>query len=350
MPTEAIPLVSPAKRIRAEFAIETVWLGSTVYPEVPVWRVWHGNQLVIDHSPLGLRTADGAPLLCGMTLRRVTRHRAQTPIGAGRELRAQVYARDGTALNIRLRLTDMSAFCEVTQPRKRKQDGSALTQTNPPAGSTILRQTPDVFYAPCGKLVAHWRHGLSDHIVFFDRPGDLATRRFDALNEIPALNIEDGKQGCAHLFLTIPFTKRALPPVTFSDKLTPSFKEAFTQIIRRGEGADDFWFIRGEPNVFAIAAQRRQDEWRIHGVTGASRTLTIRFEDLWLRTPPPLRATHYTVAIKRNPNKNETGAQPLIDETFASQPPDIRIALDLPENGGFVLTFTPSVTATPATS
>ena len=347
MQTEAIALVSPAKRVRAEFSVATVWIGATVYPDTPVWRVWFDERLVIDTSLLGLKTAHGVPLLCGMTLHRATRHRVQTPIGAGRELRVQVQSRDGMPLNIRLRLTDMSAFCEVTQPRKRKQDGAPLIMTHPPAGSTDLNrlffpscESPTLFYTPSGRLVARWRHGCSEHIVFFDRPGDLATRRFNALHAIEKLHIENGEQGCAHLFLTVPFTKSELPPPTFSDTLTPAFKDAFTAMLARGEGADDFWLMRGEPGVFAVAAERRQTVWRVYGVTGAARTLTVRFEDLWLRLPEALRALRYTVTIKRDPNKKETG-RASIEETFTQQPPDIRVALDLADNGGFVLTFEP---------
>ena len=334
-----LSLVSPAKRVRAEFSVATVWVGATVYPDTPVWRVWYDDRLVIDTSLIGLKTAHGQTLLCGMTLHRATRHRTQTPIGPGRELRIQVYARDGTVLNIRLRLTDMSAFCEVIQPRKRKQDGISLTMTNSPKGSTVLSETPNVFYAPSGKLVARWQHGLSEHIVFFDRPGDLVTRRFNVFSEIRNLHIEDGKQGCSRLFLTVPFTKSELPKPTFSESLTPAFRDAFTAILKRGETADDFWLVRGEPGVFAVAAERCQGVWRVYGITGAARTLTVRFEDLWLRTPEALRALRYTVAITRDPNKNETGTR--IEETFPQQPPDIRVFLDLADNGGFVLTFTP---------
>ncbi|MCL1920962.1 MAG: glycoside hydrolase family 97 C-terminal domain-containing protein [Kiritimatiellaeota bacterium] len=338
--TEAISIFSPCKRVRAEFAIATVWVGSTVYPDAPVWRVWYGDRLVIDTSLIGMKTAQGRALLCGMTLHRVTRHRTQTPIGAGRELRVQAHARDGAALNIRLRLTDMSAFCEVTQPRKRKQDGTPLFMTNPPEGAAVLSETPNVFYAPSGKLVARWQHERAEHIVFFDRPGDLAVRRFNVFPEIQGLHIENGKQGCSHLFLTVPFTKSELPKPTFSDALTPAFKEAFTQMMKRGGSADDFWVMRGEPGVFAVAAQRDQGVWKVYGITGASRTLTVRLEDLWLRMPEAFRAPRYTVAITRDPNKNEAG-QAVIRETFTQQPPDIRILLDLAANGGFALTFTP---------
>ena len=226
-----------------------------------------------------------------------------------------------------------------------QQGGVPLAE--PPQGSVALRETPDVFFAPCGKLVARWQQEGVRRIVVFDRPGDIVTRRFGVL-EIPGLHVGDGKQGCSHLFLTLPFTAGALPHTTFGDALTPSFKEAFMRLMRRGEGADDFWVVRGEPGVFAVAAERHGAVWRVCGITGAARTLTVRLEDLWLRTPEALRALRYTVGILRDPNKNEAGGETggergraTVEEAFAQQPFDVRVALDLAENGGFVLTFGP---------
>ena len=97
--------------------------------------------------------------------------------------------------------------------------------------------------------------------------------------------------------------------------------------------------IRGEPGVFAVVAQRRGAVWRVCGLTGESRTLTVRFEDMWLRMPAELRALSYTVEIFRDPNAKEQGS--CIEESFADQAPDVRIALDLSANGGFLLTFQP---------
>ena len=341
MKTEnVISFTSPGGRVRAEFAIETVWDGSTVYPDAPVWRVWFGDRPVIDTSLLGLRTAQGKTLQYGMTRLRATRRSTQTSIGEGRELHLKLQTQDATELHVRLRLTDMSALCEATQPRKNKQDGKALTRIKPLKNSVPLCKTPAVFYAPSGKLVAYWQHGLSTHIVFFDRPGDLAVRSFNVFPEIPSLHIEDGTQGCSHLFLTVPFTKSKLPDPTFGDTLTPAFKIAFCALLQRGETADDFWFVRGEPGKFAVAAERRGKTWRVYAITSQARTLTVRLEDFWLRMPENLRAPRYVVTIRRDPNKNETG-QALIEETFTKQLPDVRILLDLAKYGGFVLTFTP---------
>ena len=79
--------------------------------------------------------------------------------------------------------------------------------------------------------------------------------------------------------------------------------------------------------------------WRVAGITAAAKTLTVRVEDLWLRTPAEWRAPHYTVEILRDPIAGEAGA--VVQETFAAQAPDVRVALDLARDGGFLLTFRP---------
>ena len=61
--------------------------------------------------------------------------------------------------------------------------------------------------------------------------------------------------------------------------------------------------------------------------------------EVTLRTPVALRATRYTVQILRDPIAGEDGA--VVDETFAGQAPDVRVALDLARDGGFLLTFRP---------
>ena len=194
-------------------------------------------------------------------------------------------------------------------------------------------------FAPGGKLVAWWRHGLEQHAVFFDRPGDLAARRFGALERVEELIVADGRQGCEHLFLTVPFTRAALPEPVFGEAVTPAFRAAFELLLGRDGAGDDFWVIRGEPGEFAVAARRQGDLWRVAGVTAEAQTLTVRFEDLWLRMPAELRALRYTVAILRDPLKGE--AEDRVEETFPDQAPDVRVALDLAKSGGFVLTFSP---------
>jgi len=247
----------------------------------------------------------------------------------------------------------------VRQPRKRKQDGDAFCITRFPQGSVLLgnmetlnaqRSTlnagwstdgdkPQVWFAPSGKLIAFWRHGLEQHIVFFDRPGDLAVRRFGALESVGELAVSDGQQGCEHLFLTVPFTTAALPAPVFGDAVTPAYRAAFGMLLGRGEPGEDFWVMRGEPGEFAVAARRRSGVWQVAGITAAAQTLTVRFEDVWLRMPAELRSQTYTVEILRDPTKNEAGDR--IEETFADQAPDVRVALDLAKNGGFLLTFRP---------
>ncbi len=350
-----LTLLSPVKRIRAELAVETVWIGVTVYPECPVWRVWCDDRPVVDTSTVGLMT-DGWPLAYGMRFVKATRHRPQTGIGPGRSLVARFAARDGRELEVTLRVTDLSAFCAVREPRKRGQTGTDLSVTRFPEGSVLLTNgappssdlrpptsdlRPQVRFAPSGKLVAWWRHGLEQHAVFFDRPGELAARRFGALERVAELRVADGRQGCEHLFLTVPFTKSEWPAPVFGAAVTPAYRAAFESILGRGETSDDFWVMRGEPGEFAVAARRNGAAWQVAGVTAEAQTLTVRFEDLWLRMPPELRALRYAVDILRDPAKGEPGDR--VEESFAEQAPDVRVALDLAKNGGFLITFRPEV-------
>jgi hypothetical protein len=397
-----------------------VWIGSTVYPECPVWRAWCDGRPVVDTSTIGLK-AEAGPLAYGMRLVKATRHRPQTGIGPGRELRARFAGRDGREMEATLRVTDLSAFCAVREVGRRpsrahyeqgaESDAAVcsgavrrfpsdeqgdqlanrtacaavcsgavrrldptcvrhgLCSTRFPEGSVLLgnagtlnaqRSTlnaqgstpasdlrpptsgpegPQVRFAPGGKVVAWWWHGLEQHVVFFDRPGDLAERRFGALEKVEALNVENGRQGCEHLFLTVPFTKAALPAPAFGEALTPAYRAAFEMMLRRGAMGDDFWVIRGEPGEFAVAALRAEGVWQVAGVTAEARTLTVRFEDPWLRLPAELRALRYTVVIVRDPLKGEAGDR--VEESFADQAPDVRVALDLAKNGGFLVTFKP---------
>ena len=352
-----LELTSPNRRVRAEVAVETVWIGTTVYPECPVWRVWYDGRPVVDTSTLGLLPKKGLPLAYAMTLARVTRHRAQTGIGPARAAKLRFRGRDGRELEALIRVTDQSAFCAMRQPRKRIQDGEDLSVTRFPEGSVLLGntgtlnaqrstfnaevKTPQVRFAPSGKLIAFWRHGLEQHIVFFDRPGDLAVRCFAAMERVEELVVADGRQGCESLLLTVPFTKMALPAPVFGDAVTPAYRAAFGMMLARG--GDDFWLMRGEPGEFAVAAQRQGGVWRVAGVTAEARTLTVRFEDVWLRTPAELRARIYTVDILRDPLKDEAGDR--VEESFPDQAPDVRVALDLAKNGGFLLTFRPQPVA-----
>ena len=336
-------ILSPGKRVRAEVGVETVWIDSTVYPECPVWRVWFDDRLVVDTSTVGLVTATGA-LAYGMRFVKATRHRPQTRIGPARALMARFADRDGHELEVTVRVTDMSAFCVVRiAGRGDKTAAGDLSITRFPEGSVLLGSgephEPRVCFSPGGKVVAFWRHGLEQHIVFFDRPGDLAERQFGALERIDALTVDDGRQGCGHLFLTVPFTRAALPAPVFGEAVTPAYRAAFEMMLKRDDACDDFWMMRGELGEFAVAARRQGAGWQIGGVTASAQTLTARFEDVWLRMPAELRALRYTVEILRDPTKNETGDR--VEESFEGQAPDVRVALDLAKSGGFLLAFKP---------
>jgi len=197
--------------------------------------------------------------------------------------------------------------------------------------------TTRIFFAPSGKLVAEWqRAGDRLQMAVFERPGDLAEKRFEVA-PLESWSLKDGKQGCRALYDVLPFVAGDVPVPAFSDSITPAFRKAFQCVLEREGAIDDFWMIRGEPGVFAVVAQRRGATWRVCGLTGESRTLTVRFEDLWLRMPAELRALSYTVDIFRDPTAKEQGTA--IEESFTGQAPDVRIALDLSTNGGFLITF-----------
>jgi hypothetical protein len=202
----------------------------------------------------------------------------------------------------------------------------------------VLKECPTrIFFAPSGKLVAEWqRAGDRLQMAVFERPGELAEKRFEVA-PLEGWSLKDGKQGCQALYDVLPFVAGEVPLPAFSDSLTPAFRKAFQCVLERDGAIDDFWVIRGEPGVFAVVAQRRGATWRVCGLTGESRTLTVRFEDLWLRMPAELRSFSYTVEISRDPNAKEQGAA--VEESFTGQAPDIRIFLDLSANGGFLLTF-----------
>ena len=349
-------LKSLCGRVRAELSAESVWIGTTVYPDCPVWRVWYDGRPMIDTSTVGLMTEAG-PLAYAMRLVKVSRHRPQTGIGPARSVIARFAARDGRELEVTLRVTELSAFCgvrEIAKTRDRKAGdrlaGQGLSITRFPEGSVLLGmgetpnaegERPQVRFAPSGKVIAWWRHGLEQHAVFFDRPGDLAVRRFGVLPQVASLPVADGRAGCGHLFLTVPFTKAELPAPVFGEGLTPAYRAAFELALGRNEASDDFWVMRGEPGEFAVVARRCGRVWRVGGLVSEPMTLTVRFEDLWLRMSPELRVLHYTVEILRDPIRDEAGDH--IEESFAAQAPDVRVALDAAKNGGFLLTFRPEV-------
>ncbi len=340
--TPTIELVSPSKRVCAELAVETVWADATVYPGCPIWRVWYDGQAVLDTSPLGKVPGGGIPAH-GLRLVGLTRHCPKTALGAGREVRAGVAAPAGRVFDVCVRITDMSAFCSFA-PCDHEDEISADTEeprftegavrlTRETAGNNL----PQVFFTPSGKTVACWHRGAGWHMVFFDRPGDLAEKRFDALGQLDLLDVKDGRTGVDLLFLKTPFTKASLPETIFGECLTPAYREAFDLLARRGAAADDFRVMRGEPGQFMVAAVRQGDIWTVGGITGEPRTLTVRFEDLWLRMPAELRVLKYTVEITRDPAVGEAGA--VVRESFGGQAPDVRVALDLARDGGFLFEF-----------
>lgn len=343
-------LISPCKRVRAELVVQTVWIENTVFPDALVWRVWFDNHLLVDTSRIGMKTPTGL-LAYGLQLQRVTRHRPQTRLGPARACVARLATSDGHELEATLRITDQSVFCSVRQRHKRQQTGCLWACTQFPEASVLLLQPrsdpsdqespdkyPQVRFTPQGKIMAFWQHGLTQHVVLFDRPADLAMQRFPVFAPPQVLLVENGRAGCEHLFLTLPFLNAPVTTTHFGTCVTPAYQAAFALMLSSAF-QDDTWMIRGEPGVFAIVARREGANWQVGGITATARTVTLRFEDLWWRMPEKMRASAYYVTIQRDPIKDERGAS--IEESFSEQAPDVRIALDLAANGGFLITFRP---------
>lgn len=341
-------LSSPTGTTRLESGIESLWAGRTYYPNVLTWRTWFKGREVVAPSIILLRNEFGMQG-CNAQILRVTRHRPQTGIGAGRELRVRLADGAGGWFEIKLRVTDLSIFFSISRGgcHTSFQD---LSITRFPAGSLLLDSSdgqpqitgvPQALFTPTGKVVAFWQHGTERHIVLFDTPAELAARRFAALPQLNALAITDGRVACLCPFLTLPFTRAQLPAPDYGQCVTEAARAGFALICAAGGVGDDYRVLRGEPGEFFVAARRYGAEWWVGGVTSAPHTLTLRFEDLWLRTPHELRAQNYQVVIVRDPTVHDPKGTAHVHESFDGQAPDVRVVLDMAKSGGFLLRFVP---------
>jgi len=104
--------------------------------------------------------------------------------------------------------------------------------------------------------------------------------------------------------------------------------------------------LRGLPDDFLVFAVGLEGPVpTVCGLSCAATTLTVRFEDVWRRLPASLRAFSYTCAVTRDPHSKDAPsalAERVVRESIPDIAPDVRICLDLADNGGFVLTFHPS--------
>lgn len=351
---KALRVESPGATVALEVRVESLWLAQTFYPEVLVWRVWFKGCAVIGPAVILLRDQHGVLHGCGARVLKVVRYRPTTAIGQGRAVRLRLASDGDNWFEIALRITDLSAFCAVRQ-RGNRGFLSDESVTRLPTGAVaigggaavdyIATATPTAFYMPSSKVVAFWSKTDGQHFLFFDTPRAMAAGKFGALAQVDALRVESGSQALHHFFLTLPFTRAPLPAPLFGNRLTKAARAAFALMCAVDGVGEDYQVMRAEPGVFAVVARREGARWRVAGIADRPITLTVRFEELWWRTPQVLRGESYSVIILRDVTAADVAASSNMEadsvaEIFGGQAPDVRVVLDLARDGGFLLTFT----------
>ena len=144
----------------------------------------------------------------------------------------------------------------------------------------------------------------------------------------------NGRDLLTFAFTVAPFARGPLPEPAFGEAVTPAARAAFRLFLGLDGAGDAFHVLRGEPDDFLVFARRTGTVWRAGTFTVEATTLTVRFEDVWDRTPPALRATSYGVDVLRDGE----------NATLTGIAPDARLFIDLAANGGFLFTFTPKET------
>jgi len=342
---ELFTVESQNKMVSASLTLEIFRVGGIVYPGVPVLRVDHRRGPVIQRSQLAFQPACGEPSHYGLQVVSVKRQHPVTRLGPGRQV--VVRLKDSgpleRELEITLRLTGISAFCGLRHLRERRgseQDISELQLVNGTNLHSRVDESPVVAYSPDAVLLAYWHRAAEHHLLMLERPGALVEMKFNVLVGGNGIPVETGADGCRVLFTRLPFIVGAVPTVRYGAEIRESFKIAFNSLLSHFSACDDdFWVIRGEPAEFAVVARRIGATWLVSGICAAVKTLTVRFEDLWLRMPVALRALQWRVRIVRDSVNEEPGQS--VDESFDGLAPDIKIAMDVKKNGGFWLEFEP---------
>lgn len=171
------------------------------------------------------------------------------------------------------------------------------------------------------------------------RPADLAQARLGTDPAVESLELADGSDLLTAAFAVVPFVCGPLPEPAFGEVVTPAARAAFRAFLGIGGAGDDFRAMRGEPDDFLVFARRIGAAWQVGGFAVESTTLTVRFEDVWDLTPHELRATSYGVTVLRD------GGNAVHPDLLPGIAPDARIFIDLADNGGFLLSFTPTKVA-----
>ena len=174
---------------------------------------------------------------------------------------------------------------------------------------------------------------VSGTALSFARPAELLENRLNCDAAPESLAPEDGVALVRAAFEVVPFARAPLPRPAYGDKITAPARAAFELFagLNPSEKSDDFCVLRAEVDDFVVAARRFGDVWMAGAFAAAAKTLTFRFEDLWLRLPEQRRKQEYIVEV------NSDAGRKVVD----SAAPDARLFLDIADSGGFSLAFWP---------
>lgn len=164
------------------------------------------------------------------------------------------------------------------------------------------------------------------------RPADLAEARLATDTALTSFALVDGRDLLTAAFFVVPFVRGPLPEPEFGAAVTDAARAAFRLFLGSDGAGDAFRVLRGEPDDFVVCARRSGATWCVGAFTVKATTLTVRFEDVWELAPSELRATSYSVDVLCDGESS----------VLADVAPDARIFIDLADNGGFLMTFSPN--------
>lgn len=179
-------------------------------------------------------------------------------------------------------------------------------------------------------------------IRVWQRPADLAQTRLGCEPSVSSVFLRDGADVVDFAFRVVPFVAAPFPVPQFGDAVTPAAQRACALFLGQDGVGDDFWVARGEWNDFLVFGRRCGADWRIGACTVKATTLTVRFEDFWRRIPTSCSTFCYDLSAVRDPQTKdapETVVGGLVRETVCELAPDVRVCVDLADNGGFLFEF-----------
>ncbi len=336
---------SPAGNIEAELAVVDSWYGTTFYPALCVLRILsHGAVLAVSDA---LRQSDGAIChsleLCDVTEPQLVPMRLGDAVQRDLRLRRRGCKSDSETLDLCLRVSDISVYFTLSGRGFEQGIGqNFMSFAQPCRLLSKSGETPSVAFVGTGMTAACWYSERALHFVLFRRPGELPENRFKVPGCAVPLEIADAAHAACILYTKLPFMPDLSVEPQYGSAVRSSFKSAFSMILEHfgdADEEDDFVVLRGNPGEFAVVARRCGESWTVAGIAGHALTLTVRFEELWWRLPTNLRALRWSASLRRDPVLNESAE--LVDETFNRLAPDVRIALEIKTNGGFMIKFKP---------